>query len=376
MFVNVNSKDEASQWVMEFQSHSKTTMPQTKVYEIKGTCDIHCTATVNLRLERRRLSLTYPSEVNLKYTHNHVINSAESLSFRRVKEEVSKELLDLFKDGHTPASALYVYQDKLYFKVTNEGELVELFAEIQIMTILPCLFKNIEKLHLGKAILQEYDACAGKAYILCIVTGLMYRTHEKILQAGELCYVDASALFETLNTSITLFYTSCAVGALPLDYRSFYASLCPQSTSQSTSKPVQPLQPQENLHIKWVHKMILKPTNPSEETNDNNTFLFMTFLEEVKEDYLNGNPQLCAALNKFSMRYNAAKSKSISRLSTFLYNFDSNLDPIIRVKSGITHKEKFSLQEQCTESEEPSKYRFSWLYQLNEHNVSKECEES
>ena len=33
---------------------------------------------------------------------------------------------------------------------------------------------------------------------------------------SELCYVDASASFEPLNTSITLFYTSCAVGALPL----------------------------------------------------------------------------------------------------------------------------------------------------------------
>lgn len=68
----------------------------------------------------------------------------------------------------------------------------------------------------GKAVLQEYDVRTGNAFILCIVTGLMYRVHEKILQAGELCYMDASALFEQLNTSITLLYTSCAVGVLPL----------------------------------------------------------------------------------------------------------------------------------------------------------------
>ncbi|CAB4439790.1 unnamed protein product [Rhizophagus irregularis] len=68
----------------------------------------------------------------------------------------------------------------------------------------------------GKAVLQEYDAYAGKAFILCIVTNLMCRVHEKILQAGELCYMDASASFEPLNSSITLIYTSCAVGALPL----------------------------------------------------------------------------------------------------------------------------------------------------------------
>ncbi|CAG8797105.1 20457_t:CDS:2, partial [Gigaspora margarita] len=33
---------------------------------------------------------------------------------------------------------------------------------------------------------------------------------------GEICYVDASVSFEPLNTSITLFYTSCIAGALPL----------------------------------------------------------------------------------------------------------------------------------------------------------------
>ncbi|RIB22674.1 hypothetical protein C2G38_2173368 [Gigaspora rosea] len=99
--------------------------------------------------------------------------------------------------------------------------------------------------------------------------------------------------------------------------RSFYASLRPQSTSQSTSQPVQPLQPQENLHIEMGASndtQIItwrEPTNSSEENNDNDTFSFMAFLEEVREDYLNGNPQLCAALNKFSMH------------------------PMIRVKGGV-----------------------------------------
>ncbi|CAG8697421.1 17913_t:CDS:2, partial [Funneliformis caledonium] len=67
-----------------------------------------------------------------------------------------------------------------------------------------------------KAVLQEYDAHAGKAFILCIITSLMCRVHEKVLQEGELCYVDALASFDPLNSSITLLYTSCTVGALPL----------------------------------------------------------------------------------------------------------------------------------------------------------------
>lgn len=44
----------------------------------------------------------------------------------------------------------------------------------------------------------------------------MSQVHEQIMQTGKICYVDASASFESLNTSITLFYTSCIVGALPL----------------------------------------------------------------------------------------------------------------------------------------------------------------
>ena len=76
--------------------------------------------------------------------------------------------------------------------------------------------ENYNRLGNGKAVLQEYDARVGKAFILCIVTSLMCRVHEKVSQAGELCYMDASASFEHLNTPITLLYTSCAASALPL----------------------------------------------------------------------------------------------------------------------------------------------------------------
>ena len=68
----------------------------------------------------------------------------------------------------------------------------------------------------GKAALQEYDVHIGKAFILCIVTNLMCRVHKKVLQAGELCYVNALASFDPLNSSIILFYTSCVIETLPL----------------------------------------------------------------------------------------------------------------------------------------------------------------
>ncbi|POG65749.1 hypothetical protein GLOIN_2v1844575 [Rhizophagus irregularis DAOM 181602=DAOM 197198] len=37
--------------------------------------DTSCTATIHIRLERKRLLFTHPLEINLKYTHNHVTAS-------------------------------------------------------------------------------------------------------------------------------------------------------------------------------------------------------------------------------------------------------------------------------------------------------------
>ena len=37
----------------------------------------------------------------------------------------------------------------------------------------------------GRAAMQEYDSNTGKSYILCVVTSLMCRVHEKISQVGK-----------------------------------------------------------------------------------------------------------------------------------------------------------------------------------------------
>ena len=186
---------------------------------------------------------SHPLEVELKFTHNHIINSAESLSFWRVDEEVRQEFVSLFRDGHSPSSALYIYEDNLHLNTTNEQELLEVLADRAknpgydyvakifqqyrdtelgsrngkpMFERLAAIVEDYNRSGQGRAIMQKYDARSGKAFILCIVTNLMARVHEKVIQASEICYMDASAAFDPLNTSITLLYTSCAVGALPL----------------------------------------------------------------------------------------------------------------------------------------------------------------
>ena len=61
---------------------------------------------------------------------------------------------------------------------------------------------------------------------------------------------------------------------------------------------------------------------------------FDAFIEEVKEDYENCGSQFRTAFDKFTERYKAAKSKSVPRLNTLLYDIKRDLDPLAHVKSG------------------------------------------
>ncbi|CAG8454976.1 7145_t:CDS:10 [Dentiscutata heterogama] len=74
--------------------------------------------------------------------------------------------------------------------------------------------------------------------------------------------------------------------------------------------------------------------NNYEELNTNEMLFFDTFLKTMKDDYEYCGPQLQAALEKLAERYNAAKTKSIPALKSFLYNVNHNSDPLVHVKSG------------------------------------------
>ncbi|CAG8811782.1 22394_t:CDS:2, partial [Dentiscutata erythropus] len=137
-FVNVNNIEGIQQWFSKYEEISKTMMPKTKSFQIQGKKVIHqelrhcihkCTATIHIRLERWRLQTTHPLEVNIKYTYNHIVYSAESLSFRRVRENVRNNYLELFANEYSPATAWHTYEDMIYLGASNDQELVQLLAD-------------------------------------------------------------------------------------------------------------------------------------------------------------------------------------------------------------------------------------------------------
>ncbi|RIB19615.1 hypothetical protein C2G38_2181335 [Gigaspora rosea] len=86
----------------------------------------------------------------------------------------------------------------------------------------------------------------------------------------------------------------------------------PQSRSQ-----------QENLH----HS---EPTFSSTPNINNET----SGISDIEWKEPNENREDIDILPFFKERYNVAKSKSISRLSSYLYDLNHNMDPMARVKSG------------------------------------------
>lgn len=125
-----------------------------------------------------------------------------------------QELVELLADRGNNLDYGYIFRLFQEYRENTLGspngkKMFECLAEVWIV-------ENYNNSGDGKAVLQEYDAQVEKSFILCIVTSLICHIHECVLQASEICYVNASASFESLNTSIMLLYTSCAVGALPL----------------------------------------------------------------------------------------------------------------------------------------------------------------
>lgn len=104
-----------------------------------------------------------------------------------------------------------------------------------------------------------------------------------------------------------------------------------------------------------LKELNVNQTQEAEEFNtvsENDPDFFKSFIESIKYDYENGGSQLQLALEKFAERYNVAKSKSTTALTSFLYNINRNADPLTRIKSGAKiHVQVESVKRRKTNKE-------------------------
>ena len=84
--------------------------------------------------------------------------------------------------------------------------------------------------------------------------------------------------------------------------------------------------------LNFKHLISCRESNENIEEIDISEFI--SFLKDIKEDYQNGGLQLRTALDKFKERYKVAKSKSIPRLASYLYDLNRDLDPTVNIRSG------------------------------------------
>ncbi|GBC05739.1 hypothetical protein RclHR1_00640027 [Rhizophagus clarus] len=131
VFVDVDNQEKVCEWFKEYESWSKTIMPRG--YGIKGDRVLfreqcHCIHKQGKNVVTKRpQSLQARDICNSSYTFT--VRIPTTFTYTSVKEEVREELLELFKDGHSSSSALYVYQDKLHLEASDEQELIKLLAD-------------------------------------------------------------------------------------------------------------------------------------------------------------------------------------------------------------------------------------------------------
>lgn len=211
--------------------------------------------------------VSHPTILQVSFTHNHPLESAHVLAFRPIASETKESFFELFRKGHTAASAFHRNETKLYLdggedqisladRAVNptRKDVSRLYSEWQKRelgsnngkSLFDCLDMEINSYNEanaevgGKAKLQRFEKdttdsesdmydeldppkrknpktyTKGKPMILAVCTPLMRQLHENIQQAGEMTFCDATSSLDRFNTSLFILSTSHPAGGLPL----------------------------------------------------------------------------------------------------------------------------------------------------------------
>ena len=228
--------------------HTKSNRPLKTTHKLHNNKHTNCPAQMKVTLLPQKKQNDYCVDVTLNHTHNHSIDVADALRFRPMSESTKQKYYDMFRQGHSPASAHMEYETQLsYTEETNiladrsrnpkVSDVYNLFhkwrkSNLGVRSGKQSFTELERRVHIyndangdigGKAIIQKYckgrsndDEGVGQLLILAICTPLMSRVHRYTLQSKELVYIDASSSFEKFNNPLFVMSTSSAAGGLPL----------------------------------------------------------------------------------------------------------------------------------------------------------------
>lgn len=176
---------------------------------------------------------SYPCAITILWHHNHPIDAADVLRRHRVSEEVDRKLIELYRNGHSPSTALKCIKLDLEENVEDGDMLEHILANRALCPdVYHChyVFQKLFKKEYGNANdnlrLGEFadtmnrelgDRCVAvemyelKQYV-AICTPLMKRVHQLVEESGELVFVDSSGGFDRDGFRVFLFVTHSKTG--------------------------------------------------------------------------------------------------------------------------------------------------------------------
>ncbi|XP_066927559.1 uncharacterized protein [Clytia hemisphaerica] len=191
------------------------------------------------------------SIIDIEHNHNHSVSCLQSLTFRDISEETAGKVKQLFERGLTPGLAyreliqdikvksrddlefhtnmadrsqmprrndfnnLYTQFHREKFGTEDIEAIIYInFSFFYSFTERISCFGNENPDYLIK--LQKFNAEDNTPLILCLISPLMQRVHEKVPTAKELVFLDSTSNTEEYNLRVFLLVTHTPIGALPL----------------------------------------------------------------------------------------------------------------------------------------------------------------
>ncbi|XP_077289686.1 uncharacterized protein LOC143913658 [Arctopsyche grandis] len=276
----IHTEDDAKKWISKFGECTLTTWRVRRTYPASGKCNIYkiamkcqhnvdnykfktaherkknhiskhtgCPSTLLLTIKRYikkskargfRSSdpslIEWPCFVELKYIHNHPLDTAEVLRFRPLSNDIKEKLVILFKKGHTAASALesiklelFLDYDEKYFEIASDRFYVPAISQVQYLfnqTFGVTNSKNLAFKPSLEDLLNNYNnsvsigraevGAIGEHKFVTICSPIMSRAHEFLPHSSQIAIMESYGSIAKKSHKIYFIISPTPAGAVPL----------------------------------------------------------------------------------------------------------------------------------------------------------------